>query len=91
MTDQRSFNKFENEVVHQYRRNVAAAESTEDVRKHFARTVCDLLVRASDEKVRCRYEDVSLRPDDANDRRGRGDAVCVLSAVDETSIRNDQT
>lgn len=65
MTDQRSYNKLENEVVHQYRRNVAAAESMEDVKKHFARTVCDLLVRASGEKVRCRHEDVSLRPDDA--------------------------
>lgn len=64
MTDQRSFNKFENEVVHQYRRNVGAAESMEDVKKHFARTVCDLLLKASDDKVVCRLEDVTLRPAD---------------------------
>lgn len=63
MTDQRSFNKFENEVVHQYRRNVAAAESMEDVRKQFARTVCELLGKASADAVRCRHEDVVLQPD----------------------------
>lgn len=63
MTDQRSFNKFENELVHQYRKNVGAAESMEDVKKHFARTVCELLAKASDDAVRCRHEDVVLVTD----------------------------
>lgn len=62
MTDQRSFNKFENEVVPSYRKNVAAAATTEEVKNHFARTVCELLDKASAGAVRCRHEDVVLLP-----------------------------
>lgn len=62
MADQKSFTKFENEVVPQYRKNVAAAETVEEVRKYFARTVCELLEKASGETVRCRHEDVTLQP-----------------------------
>ncbi|MFZ5722476.1 MAG: hypothetical protein ACOY33_02330 [Pseudomonadota bacterium] len=62
MTDQKSYTRIESEVVPAYRRNVAAAESAEDVRKCFARTVCELLVKASDERVRVRHEDVTLQP-----------------------------
>lgn len=62
MTDQKSFNKFENELIHQYRKQVAAAESVEEVRKYFARTVCELLEKAGNGAVRCRHEDVTLQP-----------------------------
>lgn len=62
MTDQKSFTKIENEVVHQYRKNVAAATSVEEVKKCFQRTVCELLEKASGEQVRCRHEDVTLNP-----------------------------
>ena len=62
MSDQKSFTRFEHDVVHQYRKNVNAAASAEEVRKYFARTVCELLAKASDDKVRCRHEDVSLLP-----------------------------
>lgn len=62
MADQKSYTKFENEVVPQYRKNVTAAESVEDVKKYFARTVCELLQKASGDQVRCRHEDVALQP-----------------------------
>ena len=62
MTDQKSYTKVENEVIHQYRKNVAAAESVEEVKKYFARTVCELLEKASGDQVRCRHEDVKLLP-----------------------------
>lgn len=62
MPDQKSYTKFENEVLHQYRKHVAAAESVEEVKKYFARTVCDLLAKASADQVRCRHEDVALQP-----------------------------
>lgn len=62
MTDQKSFTKAENEVVHLYRKNVTAADTLDEVRKYFARTVCDLLLKASADAVRCRHEDVMLQP-----------------------------
>lgn len=62
MTDQKSFSRIENELLHQYRRNVGAAESLEEVKQQFSRTVCELLLRASDEAVRCRHEDVVMQP-----------------------------
>lgn len=62
MTDQKSFTKFENDVVHQYRKNIMAADSAEEVGKYFARTVCELLEKASAEAVHCRHEDVTFLP-----------------------------
>ena len=62
MSDQKSFTKFENEVVHQYRKNITAADTVEEVRKYFARTICELLEKASGDAVRCRHEDVTLLP-----------------------------
>ena len=62
MSNQQSFTRIENELVHEYRRNVAAAESANEVRQHFAHTVCELLARASNDAVRARHEDVVLQP-----------------------------
>ncbi|MFZ5757195.1 MAG: hypothetical protein ACOY3X_09845 [Pseudomonadota bacterium] len=62
MTDQRSFTRFENELVHRYRRDVAAAGSMAEVRQCFSRTVCELLAKAGNDAVRCRHEDVTLLP-----------------------------
>ena len=62
MSNQQSFTRIENELVHEYRRNVSAAESANEVRQHFAHTVCALLAGASNDGIRCRHEDVTLQP-----------------------------
>ena len=60
MTSQRSFNKVEHELVPQYHAQINAADTLEEVRDYFARTVCALLEKAGG--VRCRLEDVTLQP-----------------------------
>lgn len=88
MTDQKSFTKIENEVVHQYRKNVAAATSVEEVKKYFQRTVCELLEKASGEQVRCRHEDVTLLPGTAPHYR-LDDAITGQAAYQAIAKNSD--
>jgi len=62
MSGQKSFTHVENEVVHEYRKNIAAASTVGEVKEYFARAVCALLGQASADAVRCRHEDVNLLP-----------------------------
>lgn len=89
MTDQKSYTRVESEVVPAYRRNVAAAESAEEVRKYFARTVCDLLAKASDDKIRCRHEDVMLQPGGAAPHYALSDELTAQPAYQALAKNSD--
>ena len=62
MTKQVSFSKYEQELRREYRQRINSAESTEDVKKFFVRTVTDLFEKALGRKVEADYEDVHLDP-----------------------------
>lgn len=57
-----SFTKYEQELVPDFRRKINEAESTEDVRKFFARTVQELFSKAFEGKRALRYDDIRLDP-----------------------------
>ncbi len=63
MTKQVSFTKFENKLVHDFRKNLNKAESTEDVKKFFVYTTRELLDNVLEGRVGIDYGDISLRPD----------------------------
>lgn len=60
MTVQHSFSKIEKELLPAFRQQIGSAESTEDVKKFFVHTIIELINRASEDKLRPRYEDISL-------------------------------
>jgi hypothetical protein len=60
MTKQVSFSKYEQELRRQYRQRINSAESTEDVKKFFVRSVLGLFKRVLGDKVYFGYEDVHL-------------------------------
>lgn len=62
MTIQLSFSKDENELLPDYRNKIARAESTEDVKKIFTKTVGHLLERVFGDSLKIEYGDVSLKP-----------------------------
>ena len=63
MTMQISFSKYEQALRREYRRIINSAESTEDVKKFFVRTVSELFEKALGQKVEFDYDDLSLNPD----------------------------
>ena len=62
MTRQLSFKAQQREVEPHYRSQIDAAESTEDVRKFYERTIFDFLNRAIGEHITVRPGDVVLDP-----------------------------
>ena len=62
MTMQISFSKYEQALRGDYRKKINSAESTEDVKKFFVRTVIELFEKALDRKVVVDYDDVHLDP-----------------------------
>lgn len=62
MTDQQSFTRIEHELLPEFRDHMSHAESDQDVRKFFVRTVQELLRRATDGAVDPHYEDIELHP-----------------------------
>lgn len=63
MTRQWSFKAQQREVEPHYRSQIDAAESTEDVKKFYERTMFDFLTRAIGAEVEVRPKDVVLDPD----------------------------
>ena len=63
MTRQMSFKMHQREVEPRYRVQIDAAESTEDVRKFFERTVIDFLDKAIGDQVELEAGDVTFDPD----------------------------
>ena len=62
MTRQMSFKAQQREVEPHYRSQIDAAESTEDVKKFYERTIFDFLTRAIGEHIEVRPGDVVLDP-----------------------------
>lgn len=62
MTKQDSFTKFENELEHRFRKQLNEAESTEDVKKFFARTAEQLLRQSLGRRARINNGDIELEP-----------------------------
>jgi len=60
MSEQRSFTKYENQILPTFRKRINDAESTEDVRKFFAYTVGDLFEKVFSGRVSLEYGDVAL-------------------------------
>ena len=60
MTQQVSFSKYEQELRRRYRQRINSAESTEDVKKFFVRTVTNLFEKALGRKVEADHNDVRL-------------------------------
>ncbi len=63
MTRQMSFKMHQRDVEPRYRVQIDAAESTEDVRKFFERTVLDFLEKAIGDQVEVQPGDVTFDPD----------------------------
>jgi len=63
MTRQMSFKMHQKEVEPRYRIQIDAAESTEDVRKFFERTVMDFLEKAIGDQIELQPGDVTFDPD----------------------------
>ena len=63
MTRQISFTKFENLSLHDFRKKLSHAESTEDVKKFYVYTMQDLFNRVFSGKIDLEYGDVVLHPD----------------------------
>lgn len=63
MTYVRSFTRVERELMHHYRDQLNHAESEEDVKKFFARTVRQLLNSALDGATAVHDTDVALKPE----------------------------
>jgi glycyl-tRNA synthetase beta subunit len=62
MTYVRSFSHVERELMHHYRDQLNHAESEEDIKKFFARTIQSLLSRAMDDTVPVHDTDAVLKP-----------------------------
>lgn len=63
MTYVRSFTYIERELMHGYRRQINHAESEEDIKKFFARTVQRLLSRIMEDGPRIEESDAVLKPE----------------------------
>lgn len=63
MTHQMSFKMHQREVESRYRIQIDAAESTEDVRKFFERTVFSFLEKAIGDQIEIKPGDVTFDPD----------------------------
>ncbi|MDY0204961.1 MAG: hypothetical protein RBR49_12675, partial [Desulfovibrio desulfuricans] len=63
MTRQLSFKAQQREVEPHYRSQIDAAESTEDVKKFYERTIFDFLTRAIGDQIEVQPGDVVLDPD----------------------------
>jgi hypothetical protein len=62
MSQQRSFSKYEQELLPQYRNRLNVAESTADVQKFFVYTTQELLSRIFEDRLELGYNDVGLQP-----------------------------
>lgn len=62
MTTQLSFTKIENELLPKFRKNIGAAESTEDVKKFYIYTIQELLNTVFVDKIKFDYTDISFNP-----------------------------
>jgi uncharacterized membrane protein len=60
MTKQMSFAKYEQELRRELRQRINSAESTEDVKKFFVRTVLELFEIGLERRIALDYEDVHL-------------------------------
>jgi hypothetical protein len=63
MTKQLSFSGYEREILPQFREKLNKAESTEDVKKFFIRTVKELFNKIIDGKIKIEAKDIGLLPD----------------------------
>jgi hypothetical protein len=62
MSQQRSFSKYEQELLPQYRNRLNTAESTTDVQKFFVYTVQELMRRVFQDRVDSSYDEIRLLP-----------------------------
>jgi len=62
MKKQKSFSKIEQDVRHNYRKNLNMAESTEDVKKFFIYAVQDFIGQAFEGRVTVDFDDINLDP-----------------------------
>ncbi len=63
MPKQRSFTKFENEALHDFRKKLNKAESTEDIKKVFIQTTRGLFQNIFQEKLNLEPDDILFKPD----------------------------
>lgn len=64
MTRQLSFSKYENRALPSFREKTNQAESTEDVKKFFRYTTCELLGNIFEGKITFNQNDIVLRQDE---------------------------
>ncbi len=64
MTMQHSFSKIENALLPGYRNKIAAAESTEDVKKFYNYTMLELFNQVFSGNLDAQYDEITLRPDE---------------------------
>jgi len=62
MTKNVSYSQLEKKFASTFSKDLMLAESTEDVRKFFSRTIIKLISQASDGKITPEEEDISLTP-----------------------------
>lgn len=63
MTRQMSYSKLKNEMMHGFRERMHQAESTEDVKKFYANTMCRFFDRLVGDGKQTHPDDVTLNPD----------------------------
>lgn len=73
MKKKKSFSKIEQDVRHNFRKNLNVAESTEDVKKFFIYAVQDLIGQAFAGRVTVDFDDINLDP------QAEGGFVCCTA------------
>jgi hypothetical protein len=73
MSKRLSYTKYEQELLPDFRAKINRAESTEDVKKFFVRTIQELFSKVFEGKMDLRYENVHLDP--------KNKPFCVFSDV----------
>lgn len=63
MSKQISFTKIEKALLPEFRKKIGTAESTEDVKKFYVRTMQNLVHQAFSGKIDLQYDDIELTPD----------------------------
>ena len=64
MTKQLSFSKYENQALPSFREKTNMAESTEDVKKFFGYTTCELFANIFEGRIAFEQDDIMLHKDE---------------------------
>lgn len=88
MSKQYSYTKFENQALHDFRKKLSNAESTEDVRNFFTRTTQNLFETVFEGAFDFDPEDISLTPD-AAPHYALGDPIWLIDEFNDSWRHSD--